>query len=397
MMIYEDAFEYEKKRLKSSALKRALRTLMKDVKKDNLDEYLEKYKKKGNFEGGKAFLLGRILDDNKESSYEYQNGNLEEQNDVKIIDVTTKSIQLSIPKDYSEQDIKMQDVSKEPLFTHAPELSDIKQGELGDCYLLAALGAVVQRHPEAIINMMKDNGDGTVSVRFYNKKNQPVIIKVSKKIPKYEEMDLYAQNCLWVQMIEKAYAMSGLHKKRRGDYSYKDIIGGSVEEFGQHAFGQKQRDLTIAGSIGKRYNVKKAAKIERGTNILFTDLARIKKPANNEYDSFAEILFKKIAEYRRGAVAGMKEKSGNQEGLNGENKSGGIVYSHAYTITGVEEEEKGGHTYKFIRIRNPWGRYGREYEFNEEGKLVSIVNENLGEFRVELNDFISNIQEVEFL
>ena len=48
----------------------------------------------------------------------------------------------------------------------APTLSDIHQAEIGDCYFLSALGAVVEEDPDAISQKIHDNGDGTYTVTF---------------------------------------------------------------------------------------------------------------------------------------------------------------------------------------------------------------------------------------
>jgi hypothetical protein len=110
------------------------------------------------------------------------------------------------------------DASKMPLFPHEPSVNDISQRMLGDCYLLAGLASVVTTHPEKIKECMRDNQDGTVTVRFYDKqagavpKFTPVYVTVTKQIPRVMGLvDTFASNCLWAQMIERAYAASGLH------------------------------------------------------------------------------------------------------------------------------------------------------------------------------------------
>ncbi len=50
-----------------------------------------------------------------------------------------------------------------------PHLEDVHQGNIGDCYFLAALLQVIKRDPQTIINMMKVNGS-TVTTTFYHRK-----------------------------------------------------------------------------------------------------------------------------------------------------------------------------------------------------------------------------------
>ena len=126
---------------------------------------------------------------------------------------------LALLGDLSSRDVEMRDA---PLFPHEPRLTDISQQYSGECYLYAALQDLVRLYPQKIKNMIKDNEDGTCTVRFFGKTtnketNQPefhpVYVRVDKIIPKFgTNMDRMANDCLWVNMIERAYAMSGLHK-----------------------------------------------------------------------------------------------------------------------------------------------------------------------------------------
>ena len=52
-----------------------------------------------------------------------------------------------------------------------PVPADVAQGNLGDCYFLATLASLAQNQPDKIKGMIRDNGDGTFSVRFYAKKS----------------------------------------------------------------------------------------------------------------------------------------------------------------------------------------------------------------------------------
>ncbi|MBF2052527.1 MAG: hypothetical protein IGS03_03570 [Candidatus Sericytochromatia bacterium] len=96
-----------------------------------------------------------------------------------------------------------------PLFEGPVSVSDIRQGSIGDCYLIAGIYSIAQKNPQAIHEMMKDNGDGTVTVRLYDKNKdtqqlEPIYITVDKSVP---NDDAHAKDTLWVQMLEKAYAV----------------------------------------------------------------------------------------------------------------------------------------------------------------------------------------------
>lgn len=121
-------------------------------------------------------------------------------------------------------ELKYKDCRDMPLFSHRPNIKDVAQGKLGDCYLLAGLISVVDQNAEAIMNLMKDNGDGTVTVCFKRSEIEgtgdsqrtvykPCYVTVEKTIPvlKSDGQDAFSRGALWVKMIEKAYAASGLH------------------------------------------------------------------------------------------------------------------------------------------------------------------------------------------
>lgn len=62
------------------------------------------------------------------------------------------------------------DVSDQPLFAHEPSANDIQQRMLGDCYLQAAISSLVLNTSETLKQCLRDNGDGTVTVRFFKEK-----------------------------------------------------------------------------------------------------------------------------------------------------------------------------------------------------------------------------------
>ena len=152
--------------------------------------------------------------------------------------------------------IVMKDVPKEqPLFPHEPSLNDIAQGGVGDCYLLAALSAVVNMNPQFIKDCMRDNGDGTVTVRFFEgpvDQKTAHYVKIKKAVPEGEP---YAKGALWVQMIEHAYAASGLHIGDKNApanqdklLSYNNISSGSDSAFVETITGRRMTH----GGTGKK-------------------------------------------------------------------------------------------------------------------------------------------------
>ncbi|WP_421657326.1 pre-peptidase C-terminal domain-containing protein [Leptothermofonsia sp. ETS-13] len=101
------------------------------------------------------------------------------------------------------------------LFQNGISYTDVQQGDLADCYLLAALAATALRSPDSIQNMFVDNGDGTYTIRFFNN-GVADYITVDRYLPTtalgtfaYAGFDTFYNspgNELWVALIEKAYA-----------------------------------------------------------------------------------------------------------------------------------------------------------------------------------------------
>jgi len=227
------------------------------------------------------------------------------------------------------------------LFIDGPRPDDVRQGAIGNCYFPAALAAVAAARPEIIQNMIKDNGDGTYTVKFNSANSwsggRPVEIKV--------DGDLYVRSFggpiyggslggstapdkmeLWFPLIEKAYA------QWKGSY---DAIGnGGVA-------GQ-----VMAEVMGKSYAYENLS----GTN---TDrlYERIKKAADNKQPIAAGTC-------------------GTDQAARYTNT--GVYANHAYSVLGVEEENGT----KYVKLRNPWGQSEHGYD----GK-------NDGFFRIEIGKF----------
>ncbi|CAH0143808.1 hypothetical protein SRABI26_00535 [Arthrobacter sp. Bi26] len=96
------------------------------------------------------------------------------------------------------------------------DLDNIKQGDAGDCYFLAALMTVAARSPETVLNMVHDNADGTYTISFHSKYDgapNPVTVTVNGDLPyrhgkPFENGIEYidGKNVSWAAIIEKGWA-----------------------------------------------------------------------------------------------------------------------------------------------------------------------------------------------
>lgn len=289
------------------------------------------------------------------------------------------------------KDIRLRDEKDMPLFAHDPCIEDVCQGRLGDCYALASIAAVVDKDPDYIRNMMKDNGDGTVTVRLYHMNGAPMYVTVKKEVPvfpdsKNEETDFYAKNCLWVQMLEKAFALSGLVKEHKSEFSVPDS---SEQGYVYNELDKNKLRTYDSLTSGNAENVMKLllGNVQTGFIRIFDKAERqeIEKGLNGSNSAQYEKRLRDRANEILGKIKdyesqGMIMTCGSRTDLQatdgkgfsgGEPMTMGIAGNHEYTILGVKRignEE-------YIAIRNPWGMAAMEHEVNEDtGALVSRGN-----------------------
>lgn len=142
---------------------------------------------------------------------------------------------------------------------HEVDPMDVDQGLLGDCYFIASLAAVARANPEAIKDLIIDNGDGTFEVALFIRPHawsEPV--RVTKTIDsqlasKYAGTPLYAglgdsaegQSEGWAPLLEKRLA------QEKG--SYDDISGSKISKGFHYAgafellTGKKQATDLVSG------------------------------------------------------------------------------------------------------------------------------------------------------
>lgn len=202
--------------------------------------------------------------------------------------------------------------------------SDITQSyELGDCYLVASIAALALQNPELIKNMIRENGDGTYTVTFYEKKKilglfdngyEKTEITVSDIFSIQNGTPIYArygdvtptETEIWPMVIEKAYA------QWKGGYD--NIDGGYIHNAME----------ALTGMDSKDYN-------PSFTNI--QDLA-------NQHNNGSIITLGSLPDLKIIPDAA----DSNPLYMNDT-----LVTGHAYFLTNVDS------TAGTVSIRNPWG------------------------------------------
>ena len=131
-----------------------------------------------------------------------------------------------------------------------PSHRDEKQGDLSDCYLIAALGSIADNSQKAIKNMLIYNGDGTWTVRFYYH-SKADYVTVDRELPSDKKTGTLVydgsgsrcsdpNNVLWMSLLEKAYVEwneTGKTERSNASNKYTTIEYGWPENVFQQALG----------------------------------------------------------------------------------------------------------------------------------------------------------------
>ncbi len=252
-----------------------------------------------------------------------------------------------------------------PLFSHEPVVNDLKQRMVSNCFMMAATAGIINISPDLIKSCLRDNGDGTVTVRLYNKDtidDKPVFTPryytMRKTIPRVgvgaASMDLLSAGCLWMQMIEKAFAF---HGRRIGDQDTK----------GYRSLWYGRGDMFIETLLGVPTSDTVNLATDLGQDVFWEEICNLQ---NNK------LVFS----------TGTLDDS--MKGLDTE---------HAYTILGGEVINNK----KYVKMRNPYSNHSLQYKSNNKtthsGGPTAFSNssdDTYGQFYMTFDDFLRNFPNV---
>lgn len=259
------------------------------------------------------------------------------------------------------------DISPSPQFVvDDASRMDVCQGILNDCWFLSAV-ASLSLHPSLLDQIVpkdqsfQENYDGSFHFRFWQY-GEWKDIKIDDRLPTHNGQLIYLrssqENEFWTPLLEKAYA------KLKGGYTALNM------GFPHEAM------VDLTGGITEVFQVASLPK----------DLAHFLKPLLG-----------------KGALV----SCANTQGILPHKNLYGIMFQHAYSVTGLEKVQTKWGPFELLRIHNPWGKAewegpwsdsrGREWSevAPEEQERIKRVRKEDGEFWMSLSDFRQNFDLME--
>ncbi|XP_038596958.1 calpain-3 isoform X6 [Tachyglossus aculeatus] len=246
--------------------------------------------------------------------------------------------------------------------------TDICQGDLGDCWFLAAIACLTlnERLLFRVIphdQTFTENYAGIFHFQFW-RYGDWVDVVIDDCLPTYNNQLVFTKsnhrNEFWSALLEKAYA------KLHG--SYEALKGGNTTEAMEDFTGGVTEFFEIKDAPRDMYKIMKKA-IERGSLM------------GCSIDTIVQVQY----ETRMAC---------------------GLVKGHAYSVTGLDESPFKGEKVKLVRLRNPWGQVEwngawsdgwKDWGFvdkEEKSRLQHQVTED-GEFWMSYEDFMYNFTKLE--
>ncbi|XP_056666310.1 calpain-3 isoform X2 [Monodelphis domestica] len=293
--------------------------------------------------------------------------------------------------------------------------TDICQGDLGDCWFLAAIACLTlnERLLFRVIphdQTFTENYAGIFHFQFW-RYGDWVDVVIDDCLPTYNNQLVFTKsnhrNEFWSALLEKAYA------KLHG--SYEALKGGNTTEAMEDFTGGVTEFFEIRDAPRDMYKIMKKA-IERGSLMGCS----IDDGTNMTYGtspgcSMRELIDRMVKNLDR---SHLRDSDLDPRGTDDRptrtivpvqyetRMACGLVKGHAYSVTGLEETTFKGEKVKLVRLRNPWGQVEWNGSWSdgwkdwvlidkeEKSRLQHQVTED-GEFWMSYEDFMYNFTKLE--
>ncbi|XP_005320435.2 calpain-9 [Ictidomys tridecemlineatus] len=246
--------------------------------------------------------------------------------------------------------------------------TDICQGELGDCWLLAAIASLTlnEKALARVVPQDQNFGPGYAGIFHFQfwQHSEWLDVVIDDRLPTFRGRLVFLHSAdhreFWSALLEKAYA------KLNG--SYEALKGGSTLE--------AMEDFT--GGVAETFLTREAPQ------------------------DFYAILGKAL---KRGSLLGCSMDIRNAAESEAPTPFG-LIKGHAYTITGLDQVDFRGQKIELIRVRNPWGQVewnGPWSDSSPEWQSVGLADQKRlchaalddGEFWMAFQDFRAHFDKVE--
>ncbi|ESQ04731.1 MULTISPECIES: C2 family cysteine protease [Streptomyces] len=211
----------------------------------------------------------------------------------------------------------------DPLFRDGVSADDVSQNQFGDCWYVASLAGLSQQNPRFIEEGIKENPNGTVSVRVWDKEGDHQWVTMTADLPTDQNgnpISTYGNGETWPAYYEKAFAMV-YSEDGEGERGYGGIEGDDPKKAAPYLTGQEGEDLETGGFLG------------------------IGQSQDKDIDRLREA-------YESGQVVTLSTP--DDESLDKDHpKEWGSTYhtNHAYYVRGFTDDGK-------VVLGNPWGVQG---------------------------------------
>uniref|UniRef100_A0A8C6A2Y5 Calpain-3 n=1 Tax=Marmota marmota marmota TaxID=9994 RepID=A0A8C6A2Y5_MARMA len=294
--------------------------------------------------------------------------------------------------------------------------TDICQGDLGDCWFLAAIACLTlnERLLFRVIphdQSFTENYAGIFHFQFW-RYGDWVDVVVDDCLPTYNNQLVFTKsnhrNEFWSALLEKAYA------KLHG--SYEALKGGNTTEAMEDFTGGVTEFFEIKDAPRDMYKIMRKAiergslmgcSIDDGTNMTYGTspsglnmgelIARMVRNMDNSLLRDSDLDPRGSDDRPTRTIVPVQYET---------RMACGLVKGHAYSVTGLEEALFKGEKVKLVRLRNPWGQVEwngswsdgwKDWSFvdkDEKARLQHQVTED-GEFWMSYEDFIYHFTKLE--